>query len=160
MRGGTLRQRNRELIEELQHRAARETEIRRVFQRYVPETVIDEALETPTAELFKLRNARNAVVGVASRVAARDELVGDVIEWVLHLPSRGSMYVSLKPESIGEGRAGDIRGGTREFAGMVGQMSERWIGDESPQAEAGAGRIQLVASFVSRDSGRIEGAVE
>lgn len=47
-----LRLRNRALIEELQQKATRETEIRRVFQRYVPEAVIDEALATPTKELF------------------------------------------------------------------------------------------------------------
>ncbi len=47
-----LRRRNRALMEELQQKAARETEIRRVFQRYVPEAVIDEALRVPTEELF------------------------------------------------------------------------------------------------------------
>ncbi|MEM7352752.1 MAG: adenylate/guanylate cyclase domain-containing protein [Acidobacteriota bacterium] len=40
------------LMEQLQQKAARETEIRKIFQRYVPEEVIDAALETPTIELF------------------------------------------------------------------------------------------------------------
>ncbi len=47
-----LRQRHRALLEELQQTAARETEIRRVFQSYVPAAVIDAALEAPTQDLF------------------------------------------------------------------------------------------------------------
>ena len=44
----------------------------------------DPMLSDARAELFKLRNSRDAVVGVASRIAARDDS-GDVVEWVLHL---------------------------------------------------------------------------
>ena len=47
-----LRQRHRALLEELQQTAARETEIRRVFQSYVPAAVIDAALDVPTRDLF------------------------------------------------------------------------------------------------------------
>ena len=37
----------------------------------------DPLLEGVQAEVFKLRNSRNAVVGVASRLAASDKQVGD-----------------------------------------------------------------------------------
>ncbi len=47
-----LRLRHRALLEELQQKATRETEIRRVFQSYVPAAVIDAALEAPSQELF------------------------------------------------------------------------------------------------------------
>ncbi len=47
-----LRLRHRALLEELQQKAARETEIRKVFQSYVPAAVIDAALDAPTQELF------------------------------------------------------------------------------------------------------------
>lgn len=44
--------RNRDLLEELKQRAARETEIRQAFQRYVPAPVIDQILDVPTRELY------------------------------------------------------------------------------------------------------------
>ena len=50
-----------------------------------PET---ESFSGLRAELFKLRNARDMVVGVASRVVTESEKFGDGIEWVVHLPAR------------------------------------------------------------------------
>ena len=47
-----LRLRHRALLERLQQTAARETEIRKVFQSYVPATVIDDALNAQSKELF------------------------------------------------------------------------------------------------------------
>ncbi len=114
-------------------------------------------LDETRTELFKIRNSRNAVVGVASRLAARSDAFGDVIEWVLHLPARGTMFVTLNPEPAGGGRTGAIRAGTREFLGMVGSMSERWVADTSGAADAGEGRIHLNTTFMARASGRIQG---
>ncbi len=42
---------NRRLMEQLEQRTARETEIRKVFQRYVPATVIDDVLDAQTGDL-------------------------------------------------------------------------------------------------------------
>lgn len=122
-------------------------------------------LDGVRAELFKLRNSRNAVVGVASRLEASkkqdsDLLDSDLIEWVLHLPARGSMYVKLDSEPVENGRSGEIRAGTREFENIVGAMSERWISDESVTDDALAGRIQLDTIFMSRISPDVEGGVE
>ena len=63
---------------------------------------VPPGLEWPTdplfsdlrSEMFKIRDANDAVVGVAVRTAARqsDE---DVVDWLLHLPARGSLFLSL-----------------------------------------------------------------
>lgn len=97
-----------------------------------------------SAELFKLRNERDAVVGVASRMAVSDDAAGDLIEWVLHLPARGSVYVTMSalPEEGGY-RVGEVLQGTREFAGLLGMMTERWAANGADPTSGNAGRIEL-----------------
>ena len=100
------------------------------------------------AELFKVRNRKDAVVGVASRLA--DDGEGGVIEWVLHLPARGSVYITMQPDAVEGGyRVGQYRAGTREFEDMRGQLTERWVADNSGNEDAPAGRIELRTSFVA-----------
>ena len=106
----------------------------------------DPMLSNARAELFKLRNTRDAVVGVASRIAARGSS-GDVVEWVLHLPARGSLFVTMDPAPVDGQRGGSMRAGTREFGDLVGRVSERWVADSSDGVNAG--RIELQARFVS-----------
>jgi len=102
------------------------------------------------AELFKLRNSRDAIVGVASRFALSDPEFGDVIEWVLHLPARGSVFARISPESVdGARRVGELSAGTREFSSLLGRVSERWIEDTSGSDGALSGRIELLMNFVS-----------
>ena len=109
----------------------------------------DELLATTRTELFKIRNSRDAVVGVASRIAASDE-DGQLIEWVLHLPARGSAYVLMRPEITEFGdRVGELRAGTHEFADLVGVISEKWVADTTGAEDAPAGRIELLSSFVA-----------
>lgn len=109
----------------------------------------DELFAHTRTELFKIRDSKDAVVGVASRIAASDEY-GDLVEWTLHLPARGSAYVLLRPKQAVDGvRVGDLRTGTQEFANLVGQVSERWIADTTGADDAPAGRIELQARFVS-----------
>lgn len=100
-------------------------------------------------ELYKLRNSRDAVVGVASRVTVSNDMVGDVIEWVLHLPARGSMYVTLDPALVDGQRIGEMRAGTREFSDLIGEVSERWVPGTDSVDEYHDGRIELVSSYVS-----------
>lgn len=110
----------------------------------------DEVLATVRAELFKIRNERDAVVGVASRIAAKSD-DKDVIEWVLHLPARGSMYVTMDPTPREGGfRLGELRQGAREFAPLTGVLTERWVVDTSGEEDAPAGRIELMASYVGQ----------
>jgi len=124
----------------------------------------DDALRGVNTELFKIRNSRDAVIGVGSRVAVRNRELGDVIEWVLHLPARGTIYVSLQPESISGARAGGFRAGTREFSGLVGNLSERWL---STQNDGGAvreiqsgGKVELVATYIAKARPEPEEAAE
>ena len=111
----------------------------------------DEKFSNMRAELFKVRNSKDAVVGVASRISAEGEEEGSIIEWVMHLPARGSIYVSMQPQSANGGyRAGDLRIGTREFGALEGSVMERWVADTSGMDGAPAGRIELQTQFVSR----------
>ena len=43
-------------------------------------------------EVFKVRNANERVIGVASRIAGNG---AGFVEWALHLPARGTMYVLM-----------------------------------------------------------------
>lgn len=109
------------------------------------------AFDGSRTELYKLRNSRNAVVGIASRISASNNAVGNIVEWVLHLPARGSMYVTINPTSAAAGRSGKLRAGTREFDGMVGTVSERWVADTSITDDSSAGRIELLANYVLKE---------
>ncbi len=103
------------------------------------------------AEMFKIRNGKDAVVGIASRIAASHEDSGDIIEWVLHMPARGSAYVVMRPEPAEGGyRIGELIAGTQEFAALEGPVTERWVVDTSGSEDAPAGRIEIITAFVSR----------
>jgi len=110
----------------------------------------DESLVGIRTELFKIRNARDAVVGVAVRAAAENGSE-DVIDWVLHLPARGSIFVNMDvtPREGGY-RIGEIRAGSQEFASMSGVMTERWVVNESADEDAPAGRIELQTTYVGQ----------
>jgi hypothetical protein len=108
----------------------------------------DEALAEIRTELFKIRNAHDTVIGVAVRAAAKS---GDesIIDWVLHLPARGSVFVNMEvtPREGGY-RLGEIRAGSREFEPLHGFMTERWVANDSDDEDAPVGHIELVASYV------------
>jgi hypothetical protein len=110
----------------------------------------DEQFEGVRVELFKVRNARETVIGVASRMVADSERIEDSVEWVLHFPARGTFYAAMPARSAdGERRIGMLRAGTREFGPLQGEISERWVpntGDDD--VDAPDGRIELVTSFV------------
>jgi hypothetical protein len=114
----------------------------------------DPLLAGARVELYKLRNSNDVVVGVASRVAATGDRPGDLIEWVLHLPARGSLYVTMQP-TVAEGgyRVGTYRAGTREFGRLSGRVTERFVADEPDAAGMPTGRIELVTTFVAEESG-------
>lgn len=110
----------------------------------------DPMLRSVRVELFKIRNSRDSVVGVAARTAAKGG-PEDVIEWVLHLPARGSVYINMQPDALDGGyRKGEFRAGSREFGELDGFITERWIPDTTGAEDAPAGRIELVTTFSGR----------
>jgi hypothetical protein len=108
----------------------------------------DTVLAGVSAELFKIRNARDVVIGVASRAVAKEE-ESDIIEWVLHLPARGTLFVSMEPDVQEDGyRIGRLRAGSSEFARLRGFVAEGWVTNTSGEEDAPVGRIELLATYV------------
>ena len=100
-------------------------------------------------ELFKVRNENGIVVGAASRISGKSEQHGSFIEWAIHLPARGTMYVSMAPNpSPGGYREGSLRAGTREFQNLNGVVLERFAKDSLGPDSDGSGRIELASALV------------
>ena len=101
------------------------------------------------AELFKIRNRNDVVVGVASRISGTGTATGRVVEWTLHLPARGTLHANLQPQPDDAGqRSGRLRAGTREFASMTGSINERFESAGEKQDPGFEGRIELVTALV------------
>lgn len=111
---------------------------------------IDELFDEVRVELFKVRNAHDTVIGVASRMVADSETIEDSVEWVVHLPARGTFYVTMPAQSTEGGRRiGSLRAGTREFRPMQGKAAERWVPNtDDDDVDAPDGHIELMTSFV------------
>lgn len=120
----------------------------------------DPIFDGSRTELYKIRNARNAVIGVASRLAASNSDIGNVVEWVVHLPARGSIFMAFDAQAAGDRRVGQLRAGTREFEGLTGTVSERWVADTSDVDDSIAGRIELQASYIASLPDDDEDAIE
>jgi hypothetical protein len=110
----------------------------------------DPVLANVSTELFKIRNARDTVIGVAARTVAKED-DAEVIDWMIHVPARGSLFVSMEPApKEGGHRIGEIRSGSQEFEPLMGFVSERWVSDTSGDEDAPAGRIELLANYVAQ----------
>lgn len=109
----------------------------------------DSQLANVSVELFKVRNERDVIVGVAARSSASSD--GDnVIDWMVHLPARGSLFISMDAAAQEGGhRIGQLHAGAQEFANLTGFVAERWVADTSGELDAPAGRIELLANYVS-----------
>lgn len=118
-----------------------------------------EVLGGVRAEVFKLRNANDMVVGVGVRTAVERD-GGRVIDWALHLPARGSMFIGLEAAPRDGGfRLGEMRAGSREFAHLSGVLTERWVANTSGEDDAPLGRLELQAMYVGDDERRKEAEV-
>lgn len=101
------------------------------------------------AELFKIRDIDNTVVGVGSRLA-RSAAPGDsFVQWVVHLPARGTMFVAMDSSRVpGQARSGVLSTGTREFATLSGSVREAFIRDDDSAEGDSEGRIDLHVALV------------
>ena len=118
-----------------------------------PEALADSNLQL---ELFKLRNRDDIVIGVASRLfIAGDSQSPAALEWVLHLPARGTVYfpVSVTADAAGF-RTGQLRTGTREFARRSGSLREQYVADSA----TGGGHIELQSSLLGQHDTQDDGA--
>ncbi len=112
-----------------------------------------DALAGAQAELFKIRDVRDVVIGVASRMAGAGAAAGPVIEWTLHLPARGSLYAIMEAATgSGDYRNGSLRAGTREFADLRGTLTERHfeVRETAANGLEAVSRIELVTTLVSK----------
>ncbi|MFQ6004584.1 MAG: hypothetical protein ACE5OQ_03695 [Woeseia sp.] len=106
-------------------------------------------LKNIRTELFKVRNEKGIVIGVASRMYGSSELHGSFVEWTVHLPARGSMFVTMAASPAANGyRAGTLSAGTREFLTLSGAVTERFVSDKDDPDSDVTGRIELVAALV------------
>jgi hypothetical protein len=109
-----------------------------------------EFLANIQTELFKIRNEIGIVVGAASRMSGKSDQHGAFVEWLLHLPARGTMFVSMDVSPSPDGyRQGNLRAGTREFLTLNGVVLERFVKNEFNPEPEGTGRIELAAALVS-----------
>lgn len=109
----------------------------------------EELLGDMQAELFKVRNRNNAVIGVASRLASSTEETGPFIEWALHFPARGTIYAHMELSPSVDGyRDGKLRSGTRDFQELTGTVREQFIAGDDGDEES-QGSIELHATLVA-----------
>ena len=101
------------------------------------------------AEMFKVRNRNDVVIGVASRLASASEVSGPFIQWALHLPARGTIYMQMEiAASAGGHRNGTLLAGTRDFEALSGSVREQFITGRIQGQSVGEGRIELITEFV------------
>lgn len=107
----------------------------------------EEFLGDTQAELFIVRNDDNTVVGVASRLASSSEETGPFIEWVVHFPARGTMYVQMELTPAADGfRNGTLMAGTHDFLKLNGSVREQFV--SSIEDDDVQGRISLETTLV------------
>lgn len=109
----------------------------------------EEVFGNLQAEMFKVRDRNDVVVGVASRLASASEVTGPFIEWAVHLPARGTVYLQmdLAPSSEGH-RNGVLTAGTRDFETLSGTVIEQFMTDLDSEEYGVDGRIELITAFI------------
>jgi len=102
-------------------------------------------------EMFKVRDRNDVVIGVASRLASASEATGAFIEWTVHLPARGTVYLQIDVAPSAEGhRNGRLMAGTRDFETLSGTVIEQYITDFEDEDLNVDGRIELITAFVGQ----------
>ena len=108
-----------------------------------------EGLDGSQTELFKIRNRDDTVVGVAARISSVNDPSGSFVQWVLHLPARGTIFAGMNMNTSADGvRDGLLLAGTREFETLNGSVREFFnnkIRDDDMEI---SGRLELVTALV------------
>jgi hypothetical protein len=101
------------------------------------------------AEMFKVRDQNDVVIGVASRLASAAD-GSSFIEWTVHLPARGTMYVQMDLSPTADGyREGVLLAGTRDFESLNGSVKEQFVAEVEDDDFDTQGRIELMTALVS-----------
>ena len=109
----------------------------------------EEVFGNLQAEMFKVRDRNDVVIGVASRLASASEATGPFIEWAVHLPARGTVYLQMDLAPSPEGhRNGVLTAGTRDFETLSGTVIEQFITDLDTEEYDVDGRIELITAFI------------
>jgi len=109
----------------------------------------DLGLDGSETEIFKLRNSENAVVGIACRISSGREASGSFIQWVMHLPARGTMFARMQLSTQQAGfRNGVLIAGTREFEVLNGSVREYFNSEAKSEEFDITGRLELVTALV------------
>lgn len=109
----------------------------------------DSELGDFQTEIFKIRDRNDAVIGVASRMANSTDETGAFIEWSLHLPARGTLYVQMDMTPAEGGyRDGRLRAGTHDFRMLRGTVREHFIANVEDSDDGTESRIELVTALI------------
>ena len=109
----------------------------------------DDLLGNFQAEIFKIRDRNNVVIGVASRLASSSDASAPFIEWSIHLPARGSIYAQMDMLPAEDGyRNGSLRSGTRDFQALSGVVREHFIAEIDDEDDNVESRIELVTALI------------
>lgn len=111
----------------------------------------DQGLDGAASEVFKLRNSDDVVVGIAARTSNSRERSGAFIQWMLHFPARGSMFLRMQLTPSEDGvRNGLLMAGTREFETLNGGVSEYFNAEVADAEYDITGRLELVTALVGQ----------
>lgn len=101
------------------------------------------------AELFKIRDRDDTVIGVASRMKQTSGSSDGFVQWVVHLPARGTMFAMLEPNpGAGQARSGKLSVGTGEFEFRRGSVRESFVRDAADSDPESEGRIDLQVALI------------
>ncbi len=103
------------------------------------------------AELFKIRDRDDTVIGVASRMKQATGSGDGFVHWVIHLPARGTMFAALEPNpGAGQARSGTLSVGTGDFEFRRGSVREVFVRDAADNDPDSEGRIDLQVALIGQ----------
>ena len=109
----------------------------------------DQSLKGAQTEVFKIRNTNDVVVGIGARISNAQDTSGSFIQWMLHLPARGSMFVRMQLKTSENGhRKGLLMAGTREFELLNGEVGEYYNSKVRSAEYEIDGRLELHTRLV------------